>query len=105
MEQLAPAGVVKLPAKQSRQTYRAARLRAEPLPEAEIVASLRELWPLTVEPVPPQEAAMVTHHAVDYQRAFGAHKRCWANRPQGHAGSAKPDCDRTGTGAPQGRWP
>jgi len=23
----------------------------------------------------------------------------------GHAGTAKPDRDRTGTGAPQGRWP
>lgn len=82
LEQLAAAGVVKLPAKQSRQAYRAPRLRAEPLPEVEIVASLRELQPVTVEPVPPQEqavwdATMAAHHALGYQRAFGAHQRYW----------------------------
>jgi DNA-binding phage protein len=47
-----------------------------------IVASLRELQPVTVEPVPPQEqaiwdATMAAHHALGYQRAFGAHQRYW----------------------------
>jgi hypothetical protein len=51
LEQLEAAEVVKLPAKQSRQAYRASRLREEPLPEVKIVASLRELPPVTVEPV------------------------------------------------------
>ena len=82
LEQLATAGVVELPAKQRRRTYRSPRLRAEPLPEVEIVASLRELQPVTVEPVPPQEqavwdATMAKYHALGYQRAFGAHQRYW----------------------------
>ena len=68
---------------QSRQAYRAPRLRGgEPLPELEIVGNLRELQPIMVEPVPPQEqavwdATMAAHHALGYQRAFGAHQRYW----------------------------
>ena len=73
---------MKLPDKQNRRTYQAPRLLAPPLPEVEIIVGLRELQPLTVEPVPPQEqavwdATMAKYHALSYQRAFGSHQRYW----------------------------
>jgi len=82
LEQLAAAEIVKLPAKQARSSYRLARFRADPLPETEIVASLNEVRPVTVEPVPPEEqavwdATMAEYHALGFRRAFGAHQRYW----------------------------
>jgi len=82
LERLAAAGVVQLPAKRAQRAPRPAGLRAEPLPGAEIVANLREVEPVTVEPVPPEEqavwdATMAQHHALGYRRAFGAHQRYW----------------------------
>lgn len=82
LEQLAAAEIVKLPAKQARSSYRPARFQAEPLPETEIVASLNEVRPVTVEPAPTGEqavwdATVAEYHALGFRRAFGAHQRYW----------------------------
>ena len=82
LERLDAAGMVQLPTKRARGRYRLARLRAEALPEAEIVTRLGEVRPVTVEPVPSGEqavwdATMAKHHALGFQRAFGAHQRYW----------------------------
>jgi transposase len=80
LEQLAAAEIIKLPVKQARSDYRAAGFRAKPLPETEIVVSLNEVRPVTVEPVTPEEqpvwdATMAEYHALGFRRAFGAHQR------------------------------
>jgi hypothetical protein len=82
LEQLAAAGIIQVPAKRAFAASPSARVRAEPLPEIEIVASLDELRPVTVEPVPPQEqavwdATVARYHPLGFQRAFGAHQRYW----------------------------
>lgn len=82
LERLAAAGMVQLPAKQGRTSQRRARRGAAPLPAMEICASLAEVKPVTVEPVPPEEqpvwdATVAAHHALGFQRAFGAHQRYW----------------------------
>ncbi len=69
LEQLAAAEIIKLPVKQARSDYRAAGFRAKPLPETEIVVSLNEVRPVTVEPVTPEEqpvwdATMAEYHAL-----------------------------------------
>jgi hypothetical protein len=48
----------------------------------EIVAALGEVQPVCVEPVPPEQqaawdATVAAHHALGFQRAFGAHQRYW----------------------------
>ena len=82
LEQLSAAGLVSLPAKRAHGPYRRARMPAEPLPAVEIAAALAEVRPITVEPVPEEEqavwdATMAAHHAMGFQRAFGAHQRYW----------------------------
>ena len=82
LEQLAEAGLIKLPAKRAHAAHRPARILAEPLPATEVVASLGEVRPVTVELVPSGEqavwdATMAKYHALGYQRAFGAHQRYW----------------------------
>jgi hypothetical protein len=82
LERLAEAEIVRLPSKQARSSYRSAGFRAKPLPETDIVASLNEVRPVTVEPVPPGEqavwdATVAEYHALGFRRAFGAHQRYW----------------------------
>ena len=82
LEQLATAGMIKLPAKRAQAPPRPARLRAEPLPVREITARLGDLRPVTVEPVSAAEqaswdATMAKHHPLGFERAFGAHQRYW----------------------------
>ena len=82
LEQLAEAGLIKVPAKRAHAVYRPARMRAEPLPATEVVAGLGEVRPVTVDLVPADEqavwdATMAKYHALGYRRAFGAHQRYW----------------------------
>ena len=82
LEQLAAAGLIEVPAKRAHGAYRPARLRAEALPVPDVAASLREVRPVTVEPVPPEEqavwdATLAKYHPLGFQRAFGAHQRYW----------------------------
>jgi len=82
LEQLAEAGSIQIPPKRDLAVYRKARLRADPLPHTGIAASLAEVRPVSVEPVPGDEqgvwdATMAYHHALGFQRAFGAHQRYW----------------------------
>jgi len=82
LEQLATAGLIRLPEKRELAPYRAARLRTRPLPGIEIAARLSEVQPVTVEPVAPEEqsvwdATVAQEHPLGFQRAFGAHQRYW----------------------------
>ena len=82
LEQLAAAGIVELPAKAVRTGRRSPRERAEPLDPVEIAATLAEVRPITVEPVPAEEravwdATVAAHHAMGFRGAFGAHQRYW----------------------------
>jgi transposase len=82
LEGLAAAGLIELPAKQVQPARRRAGLRASPLAPVEIVASLAEVRPVRVEPVPAREQALwdatvAAHHALGFERAFGAHQRYW----------------------------
>ena len=82
LEQLAAASVITVPDKRALAPYRPARRRAEPVPVTEILAALGEVQPVCVEPVPPEQqaawdATVAAHHALGFQRAFGAHQRYW----------------------------
>ena len=82
LEQLGGAGILVLPAKRGRTVFRPTGLRAEPLARNEIVATLAELQPVTVEPVSSDEqavwdATMAQQHPLGFRRAFGAHQRYW----------------------------
>jgi len=83
LEQLAAAGLVTLPAKQVQQPKPSRpRLRAPALPAPSLHADLREVRPVTVEPVaaaeqPVWDATMAAYHPLGFQRAFGAHLRYW----------------------------
>jgi hypothetical protein len=82
LEELSEAGIIQIPPKRDLAVYRKARLRADPLPHTGIAASLAEVRPVSVEPVPSDEqgvwdATMAHHHALGFQRAFGAHQRYW----------------------------
>ena len=61
---------------------RPTRVRVEPLPPMEMVAKLGDVRPITVEATPAEEqavwdATVAEHHALGFQRAFGAHQRYW----------------------------
>lgn len=82
LEQLAAAGLLVLPTKQVQAKPRPARLRAAPLPCVTVHTDLREVRPVTVEPVPAAEqplwdATVAAYHPLGFQRAFGAHQRYW----------------------------
>jgi hypothetical protein len=82
LEQLGAGGVVELPAKRVRKAPGPRHLRAQPLPGVDLAAGLRDIQPVTVEPVPPGEravwdATVAAHHALGFRRAFGAHQRYW----------------------------
>jgi len=82
LQQLGAAGIIALVAKHVRPASRAAESRAEPLAAKAIVATLAELQPVTVVPVPPDEqaswdATMAHQHPLGFRRAFGAHQRYW----------------------------
>ena len=82
LEQLAAAGRVVLPPKRPQGPRRARAARANALPPIAIVASLTDVRPVTVEPVPADEqprwdATMAAEHAQGFRRAFGAHQRYW----------------------------
>jgi hypothetical protein len=82
LEELSEAAIIHIPAKRDLAVYRKARLRADPLPERKIAASLAEVRPVSVEAVPDDEqgvwdATMAHHHPLGFQRAFGAHQRYW----------------------------
>ena len=82
LEQLATAGIMCLPAKRAHGPYRRAGLHAQALPAVDVATALAEVRPVTVEVVPADEqavwdATMAAHHAMGFQRAFGAHQRYW----------------------------
>ncbi len=82
LEQLAAAGRVVLAPKRPQGPRRARAARADALPPIAIVASLTDVRPVTVEPVPADEqprwdATMAAEHAQGFRRAFGAHQRYW----------------------------
>ena len=82
LEQLAAAGRVVLPAKVAQGPRRPRAVRAGALPPVTVVASLADVRPVTVEPVPPEErplwdATVAAEHAQGFRRAFGAHQRYW----------------------------
>jgi hypothetical protein len=82
LEQLAEADIIEIPPKRELSPYRKVRMGADPLAERTIVASLEEVRPVTVQPVPSEEqsvwdATMAHHHPLGFQRAFGAHQRYW----------------------------
>ncbi len=58
--------------------------------QTQLCASLRDVSPVTVEPVKPEErvdwnATMATYHPLGFKRAIGAHQRYWI-RVQGSEG-------------------
>lgn len=74
--------MIDLPAKQDQPAKRPGRVRVKGLGPIEIATTLAEVRPVTVEPVPAQEqavwdATVAAHHALGFQRAFGAHQRYW----------------------------
>ena len=82
LEGLAAEGVLRLPPKRAQASHRPRPRRVEPLPAVELCASLAEVKPVTVEPVPVEEqplwdATVDAHHALGFRRAFGAHQRYW----------------------------
>ena len=82
LEQLAAAGVVRLPAKRPQPVRGPARQAGISLGPLEIAGPLAEVRPITVEPVAAGEqavwdATVAAQHALGFQRAFGAHKRYW----------------------------
>ena len=82
LEQFESAGMIRLAPKRARAASRQGRPRAQALANKEIVATLSELQPVRVDPVPPDEravwdATMAQEHPLGFQRAFGAHQRYW----------------------------
>jgi hypothetical protein len=82
LEEMAAAGQIVLPPKRVHSPHRPTRSAAQPPPPVAIQASLAQVRPIAVEPVPAREnalwnATMAAHHALGFQRAFGAHQRYW----------------------------
>lgn len=82
LRRLEAAGMITLAAKRGRPKSGPDRLRAAPLGDVRVGAALREIRPITVEPVPPEEqpvwdATVAAYHPLSYKRAFGAHQRYW----------------------------
>ena len=82
LEQLAAAGILRLPAKREQPARGLARPRGSPLAPLEIAVALADVRAVTVEPVPGDEqavwdATMAAQHALGFRRAFGAHQRYW----------------------------
>lgn len=85
LQKLEAAGIVELPARRmapsSRPNSKSERIGTPP-PLPSVTATLKELQPVRVEPVPAAEnpqwnAMMVAHHPLGFQRAFGAQQKYW----------------------------
>lgn len=82
LDAIETAGWMPVPPK--RPTARTARRdrQGTPLADVSVTTPLRELQPITVDPVPADElpiwnATMATYHPLGYQRAFGARQHYW----------------------------
>ena len=81
-------GLVRLPARQSaRHGTRAERVGTAP-PSPVVHAALRDIQPISVEPVLPEEGAawnamMTTYHPLGFRRAFGAQQKYWVRTAAG----------------------
>jgi len=78
---MASAGVIMLPPKRAR-TQKPHEPKAQPLPSVPIECPLKDLRPVTVDPVPMDEqplwnATLDAHHPLGYRTPFGAHQRYW----------------------------
>jgi hypothetical protein len=82
LEKLVADGMLELPEKRKLAPYKKIDPRVVPLPQIQIKSSLKDIRPVTVEPVPSEEqtlwdATMATYHPFGFKRAFGAHQRYW----------------------------
>ncbi len=82
LEQLHQVGIINAPEKQKQAPHRPRSQRSASLPQRVVQADLRDVRPISVVPVPPEEqsvwdATVATHHPFGFQRAFGAHQRYW----------------------------
>jgi hypothetical protein len=87
LEIMDSAGVVVLPPKKV-QVFKPRELEAQPLPGIPIECPLKDLRPITVEPVlleeqPLWNATMDAHHPLGYRRPFAAHQRYWIRSKEG----------------------
>jgi len=82
LDELAAAGVIRLPPKGEPVRRRPTHSPVPPLPALELSVPLASLRPIRVEPVPADEralwnATMAAHHPLGFVRAVGAHQRYW----------------------------
>ena len=82
LEELEAAGMIRLAPKRKRAERGPDRPRAQALLQNEITATLRQLHPVRVEPVPADEravwnATVAQEHPLGFRQAFGAHQRYW----------------------------
>ena len=82
LEKLEADGILELPSKRKLAPYRKTSSSTKPAPLPDIHCSLRELKPVTVEPVAQEDqplwnATMASYHPYGFTRAFGAHQRYW----------------------------
>ena len=88
---LAAAGLMELPARQAGRARRAATERMGTAPPSPVLrTTLREVQPIRVEPVLPDEgpdwnAMMSTYHPLGFRRAFGAQQKYWVRTESGGA--------------------
>lgn len=90
LRELEQKGVITLPPLQQARVRKAGGERLGTAIQTKLQARLREVSPVTVEPVTPLEradwnATMATYHPLGYLRAIGAHQRYWI-RVQGANG-------------------
>lgn len=84
-------GVITLPPLQYNKVRKVSNERLGTVVQTQLHASLREVLPVVIEPVRPDEradwnATMATHHPLGFKRAIGAQQRYWV-RVQGPDGS------------------
>ena len=91
LEKLHQAEIINAPDKQKQAPHRPRSRRAASLPEIVVQADLRDVRPILVDLVPPEEqavwdATVAEHHPFGFKRAFGAHQRYWI---YGHVNNEK----------------
>ena len=82
LEKLVADGMLELPEKRKLAPYKKSAPSVVPLPQIKIRSSLKDIRPVTIEPVPSEEqtlwdVTMKTYHPFGFKRAFGAHQRYW----------------------------
>lgn len=82
LDKLVADKMILLPGKRKLVSLKKKKAKGFPVPELQVKCSLRELRPVSVDLVPPEEqalwdATMATYHPLGFKRAFGAHQRYW----------------------------